>query len=89
MAITKEDKKKLIADFSDKKGNTGSPEVQVAILTAEIENLKEHLLVHKKDNHSRRGIMLMVAKRRKMLSYLKRKKPEKYSEVVEKLKIRK
>ena len=89
MALSKDDKKKIISDFSDKKWNTGSPEVQVAILTAEIENLKEHLLVHKKDNHSRRGIMLMVAKRRKMLSYLKWKNPEKYSEVIEKLKIRK
>ena len=89
MSITADEKKKIISEFADKKWNTGSPEVQVAILTAEIENLKEHLLVHKKDNHSRRGIMLMVAKRRKMLSYLKRKKPETYAEVIEKLQIRK
>jgi small subunit ribosomal protein S15 len=58
-------------------------------LTAEIENLKNHLLVHKKDNHSRRGILLMVAKRRKLLSYLKRKDPQKYNELLEKLNLRK
>ncbi len=89
MSVSKEEKKKIIADFSDKKWDTGCPEVQIAILTAEIENLKEHLLVHKKDNHSRRWIMLMVAKRRKMLSYLKRKDPEKYTKVIEKLELRK
>lgn len=89
MAVTKDDKSKIIGNFAKSKGDTGSAEVQVAILTAKIENLKEHLGEHKKDNHSRRGIMLMVAKRRKMLSYLKRKNPEKYTEVIEKLKIRK
>lgn len=89
MAVTKDAKKQIIDDFAAKKGDTGSAEVQVAILTAKIEALKEHLQEHKKDNHSRRGIMLMVAKRRKLLSYLKRKSPEKYSEVIEKLKIRK
>ncbi len=89
MTVTKEVKKQIIWDFSQKKGDTGSPEVQIALLTAKIENLKEHLLEHKKDNHSRRGILLMVAKRRKLLTYLKRKNPEKYSEVIEKLKIRK
>jgi small subunit ribosomal protein S15 len=89
MAVTKDDKTKIIKDFAPKKGDTGSPEVQIAILTSKIENLKEHLESHKKDNHSRRGIMMMVAKRRKMLAYLKRKNPEKYAEVIEKLKIRK
>lgn len=89
MVITKEIKKKIIWDFSQKKDDTGSPEVQIAILTAKIENLKAHLLNHKGDNHSRRGILLMVAKRRKMLSYLKRKNPEKYDEVIKKLEIRK
>jgi len=63
--------------------------VQIAILTAKIENLKEHLGEHKKDNHSRRGIMLMVAKRRKMLAYLKRKDVAKYEEVIKALDIRK
>jgi len=89
MAVTKDDKSKIIGDFAQKKGDTGSPEVQIAILTTRIENLKEHLSEHKKDNHSRRGIMMMVAKRRKMLAYLKRKDVEKYNEVIEKLNIRK
>lgn len=89
MTFTKDDKKKVIADFAQKKGDTGSPEVQIAILTSEIENLKNHLLIHKKDNHSRRGIMLMVAKRRKLLNYLKRKDAEKYAALLEKLGLRK
>jgi len=89
MTITKDSKKKIIEKFSSKKGDTGSPEVQVAILTSKIENLKEHLAEHKKDNHSRRGIMMMVAKRRKMLAYLKKKDPQKYEEVIKELDIRK
>ncbi|QFR39383.1 30S ribosomal protein S15 [Candidatus Gracilibacteria bacterium 28_42_T64] len=89
MSVTKEVKKDIIADFATNKGDTGSTEVQIAILTAKIENLKDHLQEHKKDNHSRRGIMLMVAKRRKLLSYLKRKDPTKYTEVLEKLNLRK
>ncbi len=88
MAVTKEQKKKLIEEFAWK-GNSWAPESQIAILTAEIENLKTHLDLHKKDNHSRRWIMLMVAKRRKMLSYLKRKNPEKHAEILQKLSIRK
>ena len=89
MAITKADKEKLISDFAQKKWDTGSPEVQIAILTTEIENLKDHLKIHKKDNHSRRGIMQMVSKRRKMLTYLKRVNPAKYDEVISKLNLRK
>ncbi|MDD3646312.1 MAG: 30S ribosomal protein S15 [Candidatus Gracilibacteria bacterium] len=89
MTVTKEVKSKLIADFGAKKGDTGSSEVQIAILTAQIENLKEHLLEHKNDNHSRRGILIMVAKRRKLLAYLKRKDAVKYNEVIEKLNLRK
>jgi len=88
MAVTKEEKKKLIEEFAGK-GNSGAPEAQIAILTAEIENLKNHLQEHKKDNHSRRGIMLMVVKRRKMLSYLKKKDPTKHAEILKKLNIRK
>ncbi len=88
MAVTKEAKAKIVTDFGGK-GNTGSTEVQVAILTSEIENLKDHLLEHKKDNHSRRGILLMVAKRRKLLSYLKRTNVEKYNELLAKLNLRK
>ncbi len=89
MAVSKTDKKKIISDFAQKKWDTGSPEVQIALLTAKIENLKEHLLEHKNDNHSRRWILLMIAKRRKLLVYLKRKNPTKYSEIIEKLEIRK
>ncbi len=89
MTFTKDDKKKVIDKFAPKKGDTGSAEVQIAILTGQIENLKDHLKEHKKDNHSRRGIMMMVAKRRKMLAYLKRKDPAKYEEVVKTLEIRK
>ena len=88
MAVTKKDKQELVKKFASD-GNTGCPEVQIAILTAEIENLKNHLLEHKKDNHSRRGIILMVAKRRKMLNYLKKKDVSKYEDVVAKLEIRK
>lgn len=89
MTVTKQDKEGIIKDFAKVKGDTGSAEVQIAILTAKIENLKEHLSEHKKDNHSRRGIMMMVAKRRKMLAYLKRKDTAKYEEVIAKLEIRK
>jgi len=89
MAITKDDKKKIVKDFWVKTKDTGSTSVQIAISTAKIENLKEHLLNHKKDNHSRRWIVVMVAKRRKLLSYLKKKSPEKYSEILKKLNLRK
>jgi len=89
MTVTKKDKEDIIKKFAKAKGDTGSAEVQIAILTANIENLKEHLAEHKKDNHSRRGIMMMVAKRRKMLAYLKRKDPAKYDEVIKALEIRK
>ena len=82
-------KKQVIADFARDKKDTGSPEVQIAILTTRIENLKEHLELHKKDNHSRRWIMLMVAKRRKMLNYLKNSNIEKYEEILSKLSLRK
>lgn len=89
MTVTKEVKSKIIEDFAAKKGDTGSSEVQIAILTAKIENLKDHLLEHKQDNHSRRGILVMVAKRRKLLAYLKKKDVNKYNEILEKLNLRK
>ncbi len=82
-------KKEIIAKFARDKKDTGYPEVQIAILTSRIEALKEHLLVHKKDNHSRRGIMLMVAKRRKLLNYLKKTNTEKYEDILAKLELRK
>ena len=82
-------KKSLMEQFATHKGDTGSPEVQVAILTSRIENLKSHLESHKQDNHSRRGIVMMVAKRRKLLDYLKRKDEARYTTLIEKLDLRK
>ena len=87
--MERKEKKALMEKFATHKWDTGSPEVQVAILTTRIENLKAHLEAHKKDNHSRRWIMLMVAKRRKLLNYLKRKDTERYDSIVDKLNIRK
>ena len=75
--------------YATHKGDTGSPEVQVAILTARIESLKNHLETHKQDNHSRRGIVMMVAKRRKLLDYLKKKEETRYATLIEKLGLRK
>ena len=75
--------------YATHKGDTGSPEVQVAILTARIESLKNHLELHKQDNHSRRGIVMMVAKRRKLLDYLKKKEETRYATLIEKLGLRK
>ena len=89
MAVTKEEKKAIIAKFGSNPGDTGSPAVQIALLTAEIENLKRHLEEHKKDNHSRRWILAMVARRRKVSNYLKRKDPAKYAEVIAELGLRK
>ncbi len=83
------EKKSLMEKFATHKGDTGSPEVQVAILTSRIENLKSHLELHKQDNHSRRGIVMMVAKRRKLLDYLKKKDEVRYTEVIGKLDLRK
>lgn len=83
------EKKSLMEKFATHKGDTGSPEVQVAILTSRIENLKSHLETHKQDNHSRRGIVMMVAKRRKLLDYLKKKDEARYAAIIEKLDLRK
>ena len=83
------EKKSLMEKFATHKGDTGSPDVQIAILTARIENLKSHLETHKQDNHSRRGIVMMVAKRRKLLDYLKRKDEARYTEILAKLDLRK
>lgn len=89
MTLEKNDKKALMEKFATHKGDTGSPEVQVAILTQRIEDLKLHLEEHKKDNHSRRGIMLMVAKRRKLLNYLKKKDSDRYDKLIAELELRK
>ena len=79
----------LVSKFGANPKDSGSTEVQIAIFTARIEKLKQHLDVHTKDNHSRRGIMLMVAKRRKLLTYLKRKDNDKYQHVLKELNLRK
>ena len=83
------EKKAIIASFARDAKDTGSTEVQIAILTSKIENLKTHLEEHKNDNHSRRGIMLMVAKRRKLLNYLRKVDIEAYKNLIQKLKLRK
>ena len=82
-------KSEIVAKFQRAEGDTGSPEVQVAILTARIQQLTEHLKVHKHDNHSRRGLLKMVGKRRKMLDYLMDKDIERYRAIIAKLGIRK
>jgi small subunit ribosomal protein S15 len=89
MALTKEEKKKIIKDFAREKGDTGSPEVQIALLSAQIERLSGHLNEHKKDMHSRRGLLSMVAKRRRLLNYLKKASEERYKDLVKKLEIEK
>ncbi len=88
MSITAERKQELITEYATKDGDTGSPEVQVAILTERIRNLTDHLKEHKKDFHSRRGLLMMVGQRRRLLDYLKRKNEERYRTLVERLGLR-
>ena len=88
MSITAEEKQKLIKDYATKSGDTGSPEVQVAILTSRIATLTEHFKTHAKDNHSRRGLLKLVAQRRKLLDYVKRKDESRYLELIQRLGIR-
>ncbi len=88
MAITAERKKELIQEFATKDGDTGSPEVQVAILTEHIKNLTEHLKVHKKDYISRRGLLIKVGQRGKLLRYLRNKNAERYKTVIGRLGLR-
>ena len=87
--IQKEKKTAIINEYATHEGDTGSPEVQIAILTARINELTEHLRVHKQDNHSRRGLLMMVGKRRKMLDYLAKKDINRYRALIAKLGIRK
>ena len=87
--ITKEQKEAIIQEYATKSGDTGSPEVQVAVLTARINDLNEHLKVHKKDHHSRRGLLKMVGKRRNLLNYLKDKDIERYRDLISRLGLRK
>ena len=88
MSITKEAKKDVILEFATKNDDTGSPEVQVAILTKRIVTLTEHFKTHKKDNHSRRGLLKMVSRRRKLLDYVRGKNEERYKSLIERLGIR-
>jgi len=88
MSITAERKTALIQEYRAKEGDTGSPEVQVAILTERINNLTEHLKTHAKDHHSRRGLLVMVGQRRRLLDYTRRKDEQRYRTLIERLGIR-
>ncbi|MCT4334156.1 30S ribosomal protein S15 [Paracoccus sp. YLB-12] len=88
MSITVEEKARVIKEFGSKDGDTGSPEVQVAILTSRISTLTEHFKTHKKDNHSRRGLLKLVAQRRKLLDYLRGKEEARYQDLIKRLGIR-
>ena len=87
--ISKESKAEIIAKYKRDEKDTGSPEVQIALLTERINELTEHLKVHKKDNHSRRGLLKMVGARRNLLNYLAKKDVQRYRDIVEKLGLRK
>jgi small subunit ribosomal protein S15 len=89
MSVTAERKTALIEDNARASGDTGSPEVQVAILTERIKNLTEHFKTHAKDNHSRRGLLMLVNKRRSLLDYLKKKDVQRYADLIGKLGLRK
>jgi small subunit ribosomal protein S15 len=88
MSITQERKQDLIGQYATKTGDTGSPEVQVAVLTERITNLTEHLKVHKKDFASRRGLLMMVGQRRRLLDYVRRKEQSRYQTLIERLGLR-
>lgn len=89
MTMTVEDKAKIVAEFGRDGSDTGSTEVQVALITSRIQYLSEHFATHKKDNHSRRGLIHLVNQRRKLLDYLKRKDVERYRALIAKLGLRK
>ncbi len=89
MSITAERKQQVLTEFATTTGDTGSPEVQVAILTERITNLTEHFKTHKKDHHSRRGLLMMVSRRRRLLDYVKSRDQERYENLIKRLGIRK
>jgi small subunit ribosomal protein S15 len=89
MSITAEEKSKIIKDHGRGKDDTGSPEVQVAILTSRIQTLTDHFKTHAKDNHSRRGLLMMVNKRRSLLDYLRKEDEQRYFDLIKKLGLRK
>lgn len=88
MSLSTEKKQEIVQDFQRGSGDTGSPEVQVALLTARIKDLSSHFAEHKQDHHSRRGLLKMVNQRRKLLSYIKRKDLERYQELISRLGLR-
>jgi len=88
MSITAERKQELIKEYATKPEDTGSPEVQVAVLTERIVNLTEHLKIHKKDHHSRRGLLIMVGLRRRLLDYTKKKNQTRYETLIKRLGLR-
>ena len=88
MSITAEKKQELVGDYATGTNDTGSPEVQVAILSERITNLTEHLKIHKHDFHSRRGLIMMVGKRRRLLDYLNRKDEDRYQKLIQRLGLR-
>jgi small subunit ribosomal protein S15 len=89
MAVTVEQKAQVVTEYQRKKGDTGSPEVQIALLTARIVDLTEHFKAHIKDHHSRRGLLRMVSKRRKLLDYLKSNNTDQYRAIIDRLGLRK
>jgi small subunit ribosomal protein S15 len=89
MAITKERKTELISEYRRSDADTGSPEVQIAVMTSRIEALTEHLKTHPKDHASRRGLLMLVSRRRRLLDYLKGIEPDRYREIIGRLSIRK
>ena len=89
MSIALERKQELVKEYARKEGDTGSPEVQIAILSERIKNLTDHLATHPKDFHSRRGLLVMVSQRRKLLDYLRDKDADKYRGLIDKLGLRK
>ncbi len=88
MSITVEDKQRLMKEYATKEGDTGSPEVQVAVLSSRIATLTEHFKTHKKDNHGRRGLLKMVAQRRKLLDYTRAKDEARYQDLIKRLGLR-
>lgn len=89
IASIEDDKQKIIEKFGQKKGDTGSPEVQVALLSHKIEKLTEHLDINKKDNHSRRGLLKVIAKRRRILNYLQKLDEKRYKKLIKEIKLKK
>ncbi len=88
MSITAEEKARVMKEYGTKEGDTGSPEVQVAVLSSRISTLTEHFKIHKKDNHGRRGLLKLVAQRRKLLDYVKGKDESRYQDLIQRLGLR-